>query len=73
MHDIDDLTAIDALQIDRGDPEIGVPELALDHIERDTLARHLHRMRMAKLMGCESPTHRSLAGKPSELVSGGWG
>ena len=72
MHDIDDLAAVDPLQIDRGDPEVSVPELALDHIERDTLARHLHRMRMAKLMGRKSPTDSSLAGKAAELGSSRW-
>jgi hypothetical protein len=29
-----------------GDPEVGVPELALDHYERDALACHLDRVRV---------------------------
>ena len=32
-------------------------ELALNHEERDTLARHLDRVRMPELMGRESPAH----------------
>jgi hypothetical protein len=31
----DDLAAVDALQIDAGDPKVGVAELALDHDQRD--------------------------------------
>jgi hypothetical protein len=38
---VDDLSVVDALEIDRGDPEMGMPELALDHDERDALVGHL--------------------------------
>jgi hypothetical protein len=38
---IDDLGAVDALQVDRGDSEIGVTELALDHKQRHTFTSHL--------------------------------
>ena len=34
-----------------------MPELALDHDQRDPLARHLDRMRVAQLMRREPPTH----------------
>ena len=33
--------AVDALQVDRGDPEIGVTELALDHKQGHTFTSHL--------------------------------
>jgi hypothetical protein len=33
MDDIDDLAAVDPLQVDRGDPEVRVAKLALDHIQ----------------------------------------
>jgi hypothetical protein len=36
----DDFAAVDALEVDAGDPEVGVPELALDHDERNALVRH---------------------------------
>jgi hypothetical protein len=39
---VDDLGAVDALEVDRGDAEVGVPELALDDDQRHALARHLH-------------------------------
>jgi len=50
MHGLDDLGVVDAAQVSRGDREVCVPELSLDHDERDPLARHLHRMRVAQLM-----------------------
>jgi hypothetical protein len=44
---LDDLGVVDALQIDRGDPEVAVPELALDDDERDAFAGHLNRVCVA--------------------------
>jgi hypothetical protein len=44
---VDDLGVVDALQIDRRDAEVGVSELALDHVQGDTLARHFDRVRVA--------------------------
>jgi hypothetical protein len=35
-----------SFEIDAGDAEVGVPELALDDHQRHALARHLHRVRM---------------------------
>jgi hypothetical protein len=43
---VDDLGAVNALEVDRGDAEAGVPKLTLDHDERDALARHLDCVRM---------------------------
>src|SRR5687767_11198122 len=41
---VDDLCVVDALEIDRSDSEVGVPELALDDDQRHALARHLDGM-----------------------------
>jgi hypothetical protein len=35
------ISSISMLQVDRGRPEIGVTELALDHVQRHALAREL--------------------------------
>jgi hypothetical protein len=51
----DVLAAVDALEIDAGDSEVGVSELALDHDERDSLVRHLDGVGMAKLLRREPP------------------
>jgi hypothetical protein len=42
VDDVDDLTAVDPLQVDRGDPEVGMPELPLDHIQWDALSCHFN-------------------------------
>jgi len=57
---VDDLTCIDSLQVDRGDPEVGMPELPLDNRQRDAFVRHLDRMRVAELMRCEPPSDPGL-------------
>jgi hypothetical protein len=60
---VDDLRVVDALQIDRGDPEMGMPELALDDDQRDALVGQLDRVREAQLVGRE-PALRSGAITP---------
>jgi len=57
MDGVDDLGAVDPLQIDRRHPEVRVPELALDDHQRHALARHLDSVSMPELMGCKPPTH----------------
>jgi hypothetical protein len=52
---VDDLRAVDALQIDRGDPEVGVPELALDDDKRHALERPLDSVGATQSMGREPP------------------
>src|SRR4051794_1671065 len=47
---VDDLGVVDALEVDRGDPEVRVAELALDDVQRHTLARHLDRVSVTQLM-----------------------
>ena len=50
MNRADDLAAIDTLEIDAGDAEVGVSELALNRDERDALVGHLDRVGVPKLM-----------------------
>ena len=47
---LDDLGAVDSAEISGGDREAGVTELELDRDQRDALARHLRRVRVAKLL-----------------------
>src|SRR5215207_1722681 len=70
---VDDLGVVDALQIDRGDPEVGVSELALDDDQRDAFAGHLDGMRVAELVRREAPTHPGLAGDAAQFRAGGAG
>jgi hypothetical protein len=46
----DDFAAVDALQVDARDGEVGVSELSLDHDERDALVRHLDCVRVPQLV-----------------------
>jgi hypothetical protein len=46
----DHLGVVGSLQVDRGDTKVGVPELALDYVERHALPRHLDRVRMTQLV-----------------------
>ncbi len=69
MNGVNDLGAVDALQVDRCDPEVGMPELALDHDERDALVSHLDGMGVTELVGCEATTHTSRSGGVSELAA----
>jgi hypothetical protein len=41
------------LEADRGDAEVAVAELALDHHQRHAIARHLDGVRVAELVGRE--------------------
>ena len=53
----DDFGVVDALQIDRGDPEVAVPELALDDDQRHPFTGHLDRVGVAQLMRREASAH----------------
>src|SRR3954452_2904906 len=70
---VDDLGVVDALQIDRGDPEVGVPELALGNDQRHALAGHLDGMRVAQLVRREAPPYAGLAGDAAQFRAGGAG
>ena len=60
VNGVDDLRVVDASEIDRGDPEVGVAELSLDHDERDALAGHLNRVRVSELVWGESAADSGL-------------
>jgi hypothetical protein len=57
MDGVDDLGVVNALQIDACDPEVGVPELALDDDQRHPLVGHLHSVGVAQLMGRQPAAH----------------
>lgn len=61
MDGVDDLGAVDALQVDRCDAQAGVPEPALDDDHRDALACHLDGVRVAELMRREAPPDAGLS------------
>jgi hypothetical protein len=57
MDGADDLAAVDALQVDAGNPKVGVTKLTLDNHQRNALMRHLDRVSVPELMRREPPTH----------------
>jgi hypothetical protein len=67
MDDIDDLSTVDPLKVDRGDSEVGVAELALDHVQRDALSRHFNGMGVTQLMRREATTDTGSDGQPPKL------
>src|SRR3954465_10758444 len=48
---VDDLGVVDALEVDGGNAEVAVAELALDDDQRHAFARHLDAVGVAKLGG----------------------
>ena len=63
MDGLDDLPAVDALQVDRGDAEFGMAELALDGVEGHALVGELDGVGVAQLMGRERRTPASAASR----------
>jgi hypothetical protein len=43
---VDDLGVVDPLEVDGGDAEMGVPELALDDVQRNAFPGHLDSVRV---------------------------
>jgi hypothetical protein len=68
---VDDLRAIDPLQVDGGDAEVRVPELALDHDQGDALVRHLDCMSVTELVRGEAATDTGECCSSSELLASG--
>jgi hypothetical protein len=68
---VDDLGIVDALEVDRGDGEVAVAELALDDHQRDALIGHLHRMSAAELMRREPPPHPRRRCRPAQIRTRG--
>src|SRR5215210_5958926 len=70
---VDDLGVVNALEVDRGDAEVGVAELALDDDQRHALAGHFDGVGVAELVRREASPHASLAGDAAQLGAGGGG
>jgi hypothetical protein len=64
------ISAFDPLQIDGGDAEVGMPQLALDDVERDVLVGEFDGVGVAELVGREPSPHAGLGGDASELGAG---
>ena len=62
---------VDALRVDRRDAEIGVTELTLDDVERNSFARHLNGMRVAELIRRKAAPDAGLGGQAPKLCSRG--
>jgi len=71
MHRADDLTAVDALKVDAGDPEVGVSQLPLNHHERNPLVRHLDSVCVPQLMWREAAPDASCGGPLMQLFARG--
>ncbi len=71
MNGVDDLRAVDSLQVDRGDTEVRVPELTLDDDQGDALVGHLDCMSVAELMRGEPASDTCERCGSSELLAGG--
>jgi hypothetical protein len=71
MDGLDDLGVVDALEIDRGDAEVAVAELALNDDERHSLVRHLDGVAVAELVGREAPANARGRGCAAHLSTCG--
>jgi hypothetical protein len=66
MDGVDDLGVVDALQSDRGDAEIAMAELALDHIN-GTPSLASYGVRVKELVGCEASPDARPSGGPAQV------
>jgi hypothetical protein len=64
MDGVDDLGAVDSLEVNARDAEVGVPELPLDDDEWDAFVGHLDRVRVPQLMLVPTSAQSSLC-RPS--------
>jgi hypothetical protein len=62
------LAGVDSLEVDRGDPEVSMPELPLDNWQRDPFVGHLDRVRV-RWCGASSPPHPGLGGETAKLAT----
>jgi len=70
VNGVDDFAGVYALEVDRGDPEIGMLELPLDYWQRDPFVGHLNGVGVPELMWREPSANAGLGGKLPQLVSG---
>jgi hypothetical protein len=71
VDDVDDLAAVDALEVDGGDPEVRMSQLPLDNVQRDAFARHFDRVSVTKLMRCKPTADPCLDGELAQRRAGG--
>ena len=71
MDGVDDLGAIDPLEVDRGDPEVRVSELALYDDERDSFVGHLYCVGVPQLVWRESAPDASFGSRMMQLFARG--
>src|SRR5262249_4867621 len=69
MNGADDLAAVDALEVDAGDAQVGVTKLALDDHERDALVRHLDGVSVPELVRREATSHVRRGGSVMQLLA----
>ena len=67
VHGFDDFAAVDALQVDGGDPEVAVAELALDHDQRHSFAGHFDGVGVAQLVRREAAPNPGRGGRAPQL------
>ena len=60
MDRLDDLAAVDSLEVDAGDPQIAMPELPLDDHQRDALVGELDSVGMSELVVLPTSAQASL-------------
>jgi hypothetical protein len=63
----DDLRVIDSAQVTGGDREVRMPELALDHDQRDSFAGHLDGVRVPQLVRREPSPNPGAEGRIVQL------
>jgi hypothetical protein len=69
VHGLDDFAAVDALEVDRGDAEVALPELALDDYQRYSFANHLDGVGVPELVWGEATPHSRGGGRAPQLGS----
>jgi hypothetical protein len=57
------ISLLSILELDAGDAEVGVTELALDHDERNAFVRHLDRVRVPQLVGRKATSDAGCGGR----------
>ncbi len=57
---------VDALEVDGGDAEVAVAELALDDDQRDAFVGHLDGVSVPQLVRGKAPPHAGSGGSPTQ-------
>src|SRR5215207_2858587 len=67
VHGLDDLAAVDALEVDGGDAQVAVSELALDDDQRYAFTSHLDGVGVPELVWGEATPYSCRGGGASQL------